>query len=189
MPDDKYLTNLDSQINTYVYLYNAADWALEQAEKNEEGRVYNCMSANLRLAFCIEAYLNHVGERLLPFWDEEIKKDLRTENKLRIIASYLKVGLDYSRRPYQSLKDIWRFRNLVVHAKTEKIRERKIQNIRKNSFPKHTKPWWERQCKLNVTKRWLKDTESIIINLHKAQGNDINPFLVISEHGFSASPI
>ena len=77
----------------------------------------------------------------------------------------------------------------MVHAKTEKIREKKIQNIRKNSFPQHTKPWWERQCKLNVTKRWLKDTESIIINLHKAQGNDINPFLVISEHGFSASPI
>ncbi len=189
MSDNKYQTNLDSQINTYVYLYNAADWALEQAEKTEEGRVYNCMSANLMLAFCIEAYLNHAGERLLPFWDEEIKKDLRTESKLRIIASHLKVSLDYSRPPYQTLRDIWKFRNSVVHAKTEKIRERKTQNIKEKSFPQHTKPWWERQCKLNVTKRWLKDTESIITNLHKAQGNNINPFLFISEHGFSRSAL
>ena len=40
----KYLTNSDSQLNTYVYLHNAADWALEQAQKDEEGRFYNCMS-------------------------------------------------------------------------------------------------------------------------------------------------
>lgn len=185
----KYLTNSDSQLNTYVYLHNAADWALEQAQKDEEGRFYNCMSANLMLAFCVEAYLNHVCEKLLPFWNEEMKKDLRMESKLRIVASYLKIGLDYSKRPFQSLKDIWKFRNLVVHAKTEKIREKKIQTMRKNSFPQTTKPWWEKQCNLRVTAKWFKDTESIITNLHKAQGIEDNPFLFISVHSYVAHPI
>ncbi len=73
-------------IYTYNYLHQAADWSLEQAHKNEEGRFYNCMSSIILSAFCIEAYLNHVGQEILPYWDEEIKKGLSIKNKLKIIC-------------------------------------------------------------------------------------------------------
>ena len=61
-------------ITTYVHLNSAAEWAIEQAEGTEEGRFYNCMSSIILSAFCIEAYLNHIGSELLSYWDDEVKK-------------------------------------------------------------------------------------------------------------------
>ncbi len=56
-------------IYTYSYLYFASLEALVQAQNTEVGSFYTCMTAELFSAFCLEAYLNHLGNQKLPFWE------------------------------------------------------------------------------------------------------------------------
>ena len=99
----------ERNIYTYGYLHSAATWAFEQAEMTEEGRFYNCMSSIILSAFCIEAYLNHIGNELLPYWDDEVKKGLSIQNKLKIICHHIGIIPDFSRRPFQSFIQIIKY--------------------------------------------------------------------------------
>ena len=155
-------------VNTHAYLYSAADWALEQAEKTEEGRPYNCTSSIILSAFCIEAYLNYIGSELLPYWDDEVKKGLSIQNKLKIVCHHVNLFPDYSRRPFQSFKQIVKFRNLLAHAVTEKISEKGTQIISDSERVKLPETWWEKHSKIQTAKRWLADTESMINAIHDA---------------------
>ncbi|MDH5327684.1 MAG: hypothetical protein OEY58_19695 [Gammaproteobacteria bacterium] len=64
-----------STINTYGYLMSAAHHAKGRL-KEEEGQFYQAMTTMILSAFTLEAYLNHVGEKLFPYWDDmaEFKK-------------------------------------------------------------------------------------------------------------------
>jgi len=170
----------ERSVHPYVYLHSAADWALEQAEGTEKGRFYNCMSSIILSAFCIEAYLNHIGSKLLPYWDDEVKKDLSIQNKLKIICHHLNLVPDFSRRPFQSFKHIVRFRNLVAHATSEKISGQGTQIVRDSERVKYPETWWEKHSNLQIAKRWLADTESIITTIHKAAGEGNIPFVMLS---------
>ena len=173
----------ERSVYTYAYLYIAADWALEQAEGTEEGRFYNCMSSIILSAFCIEAYLNHIGSKPLPYWDDEVKKDLSIQNKLKIICHHLNLVLDFSRRPFQSFKQIMKFRNLVAHATSEKISDQETQIIRDGEQVKYPETFWEKHSNLQITKQWLADTKSIITTIHKAAGEGNIPFAMLSIGG------
>jgi hypothetical protein len=171
----------ERSIYTYGYLYIAAKWALEQAEEKEEGRFYNCMSSIILSAFCIEAYLNHIGSELLPYWDEDIKKGLSIKNKLKIICHHLNFTPDYSLPPFQSFGDITKYRNLMAHAITEKISHQGTQIVRDGERLQYPITWWEKNTNLKTAKRWLNDTESIINEIHKVAGvSDLPAFGILS---------
>jgi len=174
----------ERSIYTYVYLNIAADWAFEQAEGTEEGRFYNCMSSIILSAFCIEAYLNHIGSKLLPYWDEEFRKGLSIRNKLKIICHHLNLAPDYLRRPFQSFRHIVKYRNLLAHAISEKTSENGIQMVRDDERAKYPETWWEKHTNLQTAKRWLADTESIITEIHKAAGEGDIPFGILSIGGY-----
>jgi len=166
-------------ITTYVYLNSAAEWALEQAEGTKEGRIYNCMSSIILSAFCIEAYLNHIGSELLSYWDDEVKKDISVSNKLKIICHHLNLAPDLSRRPFQSFKHIIKFRNLMAHGTIVNISDQSIQTVRDGERVKYPKTWWEEHSTLSFAKRWLADTESIITTIHEAAGKGNLPFALL----------
>ena len=165
-------------IYTYVYLYHAANFSMEQAVASEEGRLYNCMSSIILSAFCIEAYLNHIGRELLPYWDDDIIKDISPSNKLKIICHHLDLQVDFSHRPFQAFKSVFKFRNLMAHGKSATLSEKRIQNVRDGERPKFPEIWWEKQCQLGTAKQLLTDTESMIVKIHKAAGKSDSPFIV-----------
>jgi len=173
---------------TYVCLHEAAEWALEQAEATEEGRFYNCMCSNVFLAFCIEAYLNHICSELLPYWDDELKKDINTPNKLKIICYHLKLTPDFSHRPFQSFKDIVKFRNLTVHGTSVNISNQGIQTVHDGERVKYPETWWEKHSNIATAKRWLADTESMVATIHKAAGKGRFPFLLLGAASYVGTP-
>ena len=173
----------ERSVHTYAYLYNAAAWALEQAKGTQEGRFYNCMSSIILSAFCIEAYLNHIGSELLPYWDDEVKKGLSIQNKLKIVCYHVNLAPDFTCRPFQSFKQIVKFRNLLAHATTEKISEKGTQTIRDDERVKQPETWWEKQSRLQIAQRWLDDTESIISAIHNATGKGGIPALGVLSMG------
>ena len=170
-------------IHPYNYLYSAAEWALEQAEKTEEGSFYNCMSSIILSAFCIEAYLNHIGSELLPYWDEEVKKGLSIKNKLKIICHQLNLSPDYSRRLFQSFRNIVKYRNLLAHATTEKISAKETQIVSDGERVEYPETWWEKHTNLKIAKRWLNHTEFMITEIHKIAKKDDIPFGILSVGG------
>lgn len=164
----KVLVEGKRQIYPYVYLYEAADFLIEQAEKSQEGSFYNCMSAIICSAFCIEAYLNHAGSILLPYWDDKIKRDLSTESKLKIVCHHLGLEADLGKPPFQSFTALFKFRTAVAHATTETLTDRRVQKVVKFSKVEYPKAWWEKQCTLKTAERLLADTKSMIETISKA---------------------
>ena len=189
MKKRKLSVSSECTVYTFGYLHSAADWALEQAEGTEEGKFYNCMSSIILSAFCIEAYLNHIGSILLPYWDDEIKKGLSIHNKLKIICHHLNLVPDFSHRPFQSFKQIVKFRNLMAHATSEKISDKGIQFVRDGERVKYPETWWVKHSTLEIAKRWLADTESIISTITTATGRDDIPPLGMLSMGTHISKI
>jgi hypothetical protein len=73
------------------------------------------MTIGVLLAFLLEAYLNHVGEQVVPVWSE-LERPLRPKAKLEVIAAELKVDLGSA--PFATFDAIFRFRDLFAHGKT-----------------------------------------------------------------------
>lgn len=166
-------------INTYAYLHSAAMWSLEQAEGNEEGRFYNCMSSIIVSAFCIEAHLNHIGNEILPYWDNEIKKDISVQNKLKIISYHLNIVPDFSHRPFQSFKHIMKFRNIMAHGATVKVIDKSIQIVRDGERIRYPQTWWEEHSNIHYAKQWLADSEAMVMAIHEAAGKGKFPFTIL----------
>ena len=180
MRKQKSAVSSERSVHTYGYLHSASQWALEQAEDNVEGSFYNYMSSIILSAFCIEAYLNHIGSELLPYWDEDIKTGLSVKNKFKIICHHLNLAPDYSRPPFHSLTDIIKYRNLMAHAETKKLSDKCTQVVSDDEPVQYPETWWEKHTNLKTAKRWLNDTESMITEIHKAAGKGDIPFGILS---------
>jgi len=162
-----------SYIKTYVYLFKAARLSIRNAttEEDEELKFHYCMSSIVFLAFCMEAYLNHIGEEKIQHWEDDFES-LRPLAKLHLIMS--EYGeLDFSRPPFQSFSDIFSVRNQLAHGKTEFAFEK---------HPNEPLTKWGKLCNLETTKKLMRDTEKMIRFVHDKIANsaEINPF----EQGF-----
>ena len=160
---------------TYKYLLDSALFFIDQAkqlEGEDESKLYYYMSSILSSAFCIEAYLNHVGKELFPFWDDLEK--LNTRGKLQLIAHHenVDIPLDFNRAPDQSLDTLRKFRNSIVHAQTEEHSTKRHVGERTPSLM----PFWEKKCTHEDARRLLDDVQHIILKIHdKIDGNG-SPF-------------
>jgi len=170
----------ERSVYTYGYLHSAAQWALEQAEGTKEGQFFNCMSSIILSAFCIEAYLNHIGSELLPYWDEDVKRGLSIQNKLKIICHHLNMAPDYSHPPFKSFRHIVKYRNLLAHAITEKLSDKGTQIVSDGERIRDPETWWEKQTNLQTAKRWLADTESMITKIHEVARKGDIPFGILA---------
>ncbi len=158
-------------INTYSFLHIAALQGTEQAESSEEGQFYNCMSSIMFTAFCIEAYLNHVAPQLLPHWYGAIERSLSVHSKLEIICDQLDIKVDFSRRPFQSFRNVMKYRNLLAHGRT--VKEElgpSTQLLSNGEHIRYPETWWEDHTTLEFAKQWLHDIETIIDRVHQAAG-------------------
>jgi hypothetical protein len=131
----------------HAYWYNWAKNSLEQAKTTIEGHFYNSMVPMIFSAFCIEAYLNLLGENLFPCWAE--LERLPHRKKLAIIAKQLDMEINYSSSPFQTYGEIFKFRNWIAHAKPGEF-----SNV-------------EKLCSLVNACKFLADTESMVRKIHE----------------------
>lgn len=132
---------------TFVWLFQGAASEFEEAVSVKEGLFYNCMFSIVFSAFCIEAYLNQIGEKLFRNWAEFERQSHK--KKLKKIAELLAFNPDFSSLPFKSYDEIFGFRNLIAHAKP-------------GEFLK-----FERLCDLGPAFKFLCCTESMIREIHK----------------------
>ena len=174
-----------TEIKTFAYLHESAALMLEQAKSIEDGQFYYCMNANLLDAFCFEAYLNHIGVEIVLNWDR-IERKLNPIDKLSLIALFKNIPINLKRRPFQTISTILKFRNILVHGKSETIAINEIQKLGSNENIRQPKSWWQRQCNIKSSERYFEDTEAAIRHIDKYVSNDLDPFFSL-RHGYYSS--
>jgi hypothetical protein len=163
----------ERKVNTFAELSHANHVLLENTAERREGWFYECMTAILMSAFKFEAYLNHLGEILFPYWNQ--MEQLSHKKKLNIICSHLGIENDNGKRPYQTLENLFGFRNKIAHGKSEyldppdSVEVGNIEEIRR----KMPLTKWEELCTIKFAKQTYEDTETIIEQLHTKAGLDI----------------
>jgi hypothetical protein len=161
----------NTTVYTFAYL-RAAGWrALEEAKQNEKGRFYKCMTSQLFSAFCLEAYLNHVGKEVLPLWDT-IERKLGPKEKLEIISHEIGLKINYGKRPFQTFDAIFKFRNLLVHGKTEHTKKVNEQMLEEGEEPTTPQGNWQNDINIETADKFLEDSKEMLGILNLKAGND-----------------
>ena len=160
------------QVNTYYELWRVSLWTMQQAEKKVEGSYYQIVASLIYTAFTLEAYLNHIGKQIFSCWDD--LEGLSPRKKLNVIAEKLGIEKDDGKRPFQTLKELFDFRNDVAHGKTILLRTeeeiRIVDSTLDDYMHEPLEAEWVKYCSLDNTKRAREDIEKIMKRLHEASG-------------------
>ena len=141
---------------------------LENTKEQREGWFYECMTTILMAAFKFEAYLNHAGAAIFPYWDE--MERLPHKNKLSIICSHLGGKKTSGERPFQTLINLFDFRNAIAHGKSEFLDPPECIEVGDVEKLRRKKPLtgWEQLCTIEFAERAYEDTEVIMKLIHAA---------------------
>jgi hypothetical protein len=112
--------------NIHNYIDNAALWFVDiikkkVADNDEAGLTFTCMAAGTMLAFSFEAYLNAIGTKKLPLWNDWDDYHAKIDK----IFQHLKISPDWGKRPYSSVSAMKGLRNTLAHGKPEKTEKSK----------------------------------------------------------------
>lgn len=107
----------EAHSKTYVALDRIARHLLDRAEHEPEGSLLNLQAAVVFIAFAFEAYLNHVGQEEIAFW-EEIEL-ISYRKKLAVITKQVGMKLDMSAQPGQTISELFKLRNNLAHGRTQ----------------------------------------------------------------------
>jgi len=177
MSKKKVQVKKERPVKMYRELYDASSVFIERSKEHLNGAFYEYLASLLLSAFTFEAYLNHLGDRLFKNWD--VLENLRWCEKLIVITNHIGLEIDKSRRPFQTIREIFSFRNSIAHGKSEFLSETsKIDTDKfapyKEELPK-TK--WEKYTTLENSERAKTDVEELITKLHKKAGFNENTLL------------
>lgn len=162
----------ERQVNTYAEMWHASYVMLDKAKKNSEGSYYQLMASLIFTAFTLEAFLNHIGQSIFKCWND--LEQLSPSRKLNLIAEKLGIKKDDGKRPFQTVSELFKFRNDVAHGKTVSLKsENKIVFV-DDKLNQHLQgslqTQWQNYCNLKNTKRAREDVEEICGIIHKNSG-------------------
>jgi len=163
------------EVRTFVDLAHGADVMIMKTEQDLKGSYYTTMSALLMSAFTFEAYLNHLGEKSIKFWEEI--EPIKISDKYSVLCKQFNISPDFSKRPYQTLKSLIKFRNSIAHGKSQILQERKEVSSKDEPYEHIPKAHWEEYCNLENAKKAKDDISLIITELHIAAGLGDYPFI------------
>lgn len=107
------------------------------------------------MAFSIEAYLNSIGDRVIPFW-EDLER-LPWKNKVNIIHHAAQKHPDWGKVPLQFAKEVFELRDKLAHGKPEKVSLSAPVSAYPSqiAFMNDLKPEWFKK----INEEWLLDAK------------------------------
>lgn len=175
----------NATFNMFSYLLNGASSLAKTAKEYDPGSNYCRISAVALSAFAMEAHLNHLGEFKLSFW-EIVEPKLSWRGKLDLIVQQLGVTPDFGKRPFQTLGDLFKFRDRLAHGKTTiDAISYQYHGTRDEDFESLDPDWLKRFWTDDAVERVLRDTREIIELLHSAAGFETHSIHLIGCGEFS----
>lgn len=165
---------IEREINTFCDLNHASCVMLEVTSEITGGQYYTIMASLIFSAFTFEAYLNHLGSKMIPFWNEI--NSIRVMDKYIVLTKHLSIKPDFGRRPYQIINNLFKFRNALAHGKSKVLSyTAKVETTVKieDFVPREH---WEDFCSLDNAEKVRSDLEEIIVELNVAAGEGNYPF-------------
>lgn len=100
----------------YSELWHASSCVLEAGRSEARGASWQFLSSAVLTAFAFEAYLNHVGPKIIETWAG--LERLSPLAKFDLLCELLKVRFEKDKRPRQTIEELFDFRNTMAHART-----------------------------------------------------------------------
>jgi hypothetical protein len=134
-----------------------------------------CLYSLKETALTVEAYLNHLGQLKHNDWDK-IERSLPKLQKYKKFCADAGIKPDFSQRPYSTLTELFAFRDKMAHGKTTTEHVEKEVNLPDTSTRFTTENAWQEFSSLENARRAIKDTETLVKELHTNSGHSDNPF-------------
>lgn len=161
---------------TFVYTHTGARHMLELAEATQDGQLYTTTSALVYCAFTLEAYLNHLGKLRHADWDE-IERNYGKRRKYETFAQAAGLQIDYTRRPYCTLVELFAFRDRMAHGKTVTGNVSVLVDASVPRLPQiMSDSDWQAFATIENTRQAIEDVEVLVRELHAACGHSGDPF-------------
>jgi len=175
-------------VNMFGELSHANYVLLENANRQNDGYVYEIMSCLVFAAFKHEAFINHLGYARLPNWHELERQ--RHSDKQNAILTELCLSIDKGQRPFQTLRDLFDARDELAHGKPQSLTHDSVVESGAREDMRRRKPLtkWESLCTLSFAQRAYDDTEEIAEMLWAPAGFDVHD-LRARGHSYSISEI
>jgi hypothetical protein len=140
---------------------------LRFSSEEREGRYYEWMGALLLSAFAFEGYLNYLGRKLFSSW-ESFERFMRWDAKVMLVADDIGFKLDKSQPPFQTVQNLFAFRNNVAHLKPNpEMREEHETDTLDFTIFEPIKTEVEKFCNEVNARRCIEDVEKMIKLFHK----------------------
>ena len=192
MPSDPgernpYEVHAERTIYTFAYLHEMGRHALRDGAARSQGSFYEWMTASVFAAFALEAYVNHLGSQRLKCWKELERSPWSA--KLALLLEHLNQSPDRSFRPFQTVKEMFRFRDRLAHGRTERVENTGVQKLLPGERPHYPQAGWESQCTEEMAIRFMDDARAVIVQLHEWAGLDTTLLFALGEGGSTTSAI
>lgn len=168
------LCSVEEEIYTHEYLWRSASILLEKAEAEEEASYHFLLPSLLMSFMAFEAFVNFCGFVLLPeLWKEEEKhfRGKGIEGKLKVIVDKLP-GFSWQKGqpPYQRIKNLETFRDIVAHGKV--VATQYVAEQREDGSHFRFEHVWDSYLSLDTVKNVRADIKSfcqaLVVELRKA---------------------
>jgi hypothetical protein len=105
-----------THIVAFLQLNRLQQFFFREATTREADSENMFLAGLLFLAFTLEAYLDHIGSKVLPDWSKRATR-LSLEEKLKVVSEHLGLVFDIESDPWKAARDIRKLRNPVAHGK------------------------------------------------------------------------
>jgi hypothetical protein len=161
----------ERKVHTYSVLWRGSSFVLKKGLREDEGSQWQFLSSVMLTAFTFEAYLNHAGEKIFPYWKHLERLPLL--EKFSLLCEELKVNFTKGKRPYSTISELFNFRNSIAHGNSKLISKSYLRDIN-DSLDHHLGERllldWEKQIKTDeFAKRARADVEEVLKKLHVAR--------------------
>ncbi|HUX00116.1 MAG: hypothetical protein WBD63_02890 [Phycisphaerae bacterium] len=159
--------SVNEEIYTHEYLWRSSSLLLEKA-RAEEKPSYKLLLPSLLMGFlAFEAFVNFCGFVLLPkLWKEEKKhfKGKGIKEKLEELVKKLpSFSWQKDRRPYQRIKMLEAFRDIVAHGKV--LAKQYVAEQKKDGSHFQFKHTWDRFMSVDAVEAARADIKSFCQSL------------------------
>ena len=158
------------RIYSYNVHFDTVEYYLELSKDQDQSEEMNSRSCLVFAAFGIEAFLNHVGEQLFGSWKDHLKKSLSPEAKLHLVAERIGLKADFEKRPFQSFRTLFRFRNAMAHSVTEDLSDENAKHYLKLGNQSWPAAEWEKLHTSKIAEEISNDAKTIIDIIEKKSG-------------------
>lgn len=140
---------------------------------------YLCLASITFAALSLEAFLNVVGASLVKCW-EDVEGTASPAGKLAVIENSIGFSVDRSRIPFNAFRELFKFRNSIVHAKPDYLPitltpdiDFPIPSAQGKTFSAQGKTpltAWEKEASIENARRLVSRAENMIDILTKQVG-------------------